>query len=279
MGQYVYWHAPLWEVLLACTALLGLLIWLTARVLRRPDLHTALSSIDPALTTLPLLFFDQVRGITCLNTAAEDLMRRLAENPDSTNRNTLTETLNRVYAQGQVVQHEDWPEEGHTLVVNPIAASSRTTKGVLALIVHEYPEPPQPITDVTEEPKAWIVIGTSVQIHATRPVVRTQMNHNKEGNGALKWQEQPLSHLEEILLRYLLDHSTEVQTVEILFKVVWPDDPVEGYGLRAEQRDRLRRLIYQLRQHIEPDPGNPRFIITAHGAGYALYPEQEVTIP
>jgi hypothetical protein len=33
----------------------------------------------------------------------------------------------------------------------------------------------------------------------------------------------------------------------------------------------LRRLVFQLRQRVEPDPANPRYVLTARGVGYALY--------
>jgi DNA-binding response OmpR family regulator len=84
--------------------------------------------------------------------------------------------------------------------------------------------------------------------------------------------------MEEQLLRYLLDHPVGVQPAAALFRVIWPDDDIGGYGLRPEQQDRLRRLVYQLRQHTEPDPRNPRFVVTAHGVGYALYPEQDLAV-
>ena len=37
-----------------------------------------------------------------------------------------------------------------------------------------------------------------------------------------------------------------------LFAAVWPDDEVDDLGLRPDQKDRLRQLIYQLRQRVEP---------------------------
>lgn len=71
MGQYVYWHAALWEVLLVAVAGLACLAWLAWRALGRPDLREALAAIDPALNEQALFLFDRVRGITCLNDGAE----------------------------------------------------------------------------------------------------------------------------------------------------------------------------------------------------------------
>ena len=77
MGQYVYWHAPLWEVLSVILIGLALLGWLILCVLRRPDLTAVLSAIHPALNDQPLFFFDCVKGITCLNEAAEQTLNNL----------------------------------------------------------------------------------------------------------------------------------------------------------------------------------------------------------
>jgi peptide/nickel transport system substrate-binding protein len=93
----------------------------------------------------------------------------------------------------------------------------------------------------------------------------------------LIWREHQLSHTEDTLLRYLFGHQAEVKTAEVLFRVVWPDDQVDRYGLRADQKDRLRRLVYQLRNHVEPVPRNPRYVCTAHGAG--AVPRRRINAP
>ena len=77
------------------------------------------------------------------------------------------------------------------------------------------------------------------------------------------------------LLRYLLDHANEVHDAEALFSAVWIEDEVDTLGLRPDQRDRLRRLVFQLRQHVEPNPSVPRYVCTAHGVGYVLYADEE----
>jgi len=95
----------------------------------------------------------------------------------------------------------------------------------------------------------------------------------------MAWQENQISPTEEALLRHLLTHSNEVQAAEALFSAVWPDDEVGTFGLRPDQKDRLRRLVFQLRQHVEPDPRAPRYVRTAHGAGYVLYSNGELALP
>jgi len=72
MGQHVYWHAPLWEVLLVILIGLALLGWLVVRLLRRPDLAAMLSAIHPTLNDQPLFFFDCVKGITCLKKVSDN---------------------------------------------------------------------------------------------------------------------------------------------------------------------------------------------------------------
>ena len=77
MNQHIYWHAPLWEVLLVILTSLAFLGWLLVRALRRPDLPAALSAIHPAMNDQPLFFFDRVQGITCVNNAAEQTLDEL----------------------------------------------------------------------------------------------------------------------------------------------------------------------------------------------------------
>jgi len=77
MEQHIYWHAPLWEVLLAVSMSLALFAWLTMRLIRRPDLPSVLSAINPALNNQPLFFFDRLQGVTCLSDAAERAVNNL----------------------------------------------------------------------------------------------------------------------------------------------------------------------------------------------------------
>ena len=53
MTQHIYWHAPVWEVLLLGLTGLALLAWLVWRAVRRPHPSAALSTIDPALKYPP----------------------------------------------------------------------------------------------------------------------------------------------------------------------------------------------------------------------------------
>jgi hypothetical protein len=282
MGQHVYWHAPLWEVLLVILIGLALLGWLVVRLLRRPDLAAMLSAIHPTLNDQPLFFFDCVKGITCLNEAAERTLNNLPASRQQFLLDVLTETLLEAYEEARITRQQDWPESDHTLIAAPISRQPDVIAGVLALVATETPLPPA--VGLAEEyravkTEAWLTLGRTLRLHCTRPVVHVKrIGPTMAEKATTTWQEYQLSYMEETLLRYLLEHQAEVQTSETLFRVVWPDDKVDRYGLRPDQRDRLRRLVCQLRRHVEPDLRNPRYVCTAHGVGYVLYREQELAV-
>lgn len=282
MDQYVYWHAPLWEVLLVILISLALLAWLVVHLLRRPDLSAALLAINPVLNDQPLFFFDRVKGIMCLNDAAEQTFNDLLTSQQQFLLDVLTETLLEAYEEAHTTQRQEWPDADSTLIAVPISRQPDDVTGVLALVTKEGPLPlAERLVDepLSADTQAWLMLGPAVRLHCTRPVVQVRrISPTRAENATATWQEYQLSYMEETLVRYLLEHQAEVQTSETLFRVVWPDDPVSGYGLRPDQSDRLRRLVYQLRQHVEPDPRNPRYVCTVHGIGYVLYLEQGPTI-
>ncbi len=63
------------------------------------------------------------------------------------------------------------------------------------------------------------------------------------------------------LLYHLVNNAGWVMTHEMLLSKVW------GYEYRDEA-GLLRLYITYLRQKIEPDPANPRYILTERGVGY-----------
>ena len=282
MSQHVYWHAPLWEVLLVILISLALLGWLVARLIRRPDLPAALSAINPALNDQPLFFFDRVKGVTCLNDAAEQTVDNLPASQQQFLLDVLTETLLEAYEEARITRQPDWPKSDSALMAVPIFRQPGVVAGVLALVTIETPLPPAERLagqHLVAETKDWLALGSTLRLHCTRPVVQVRrIAPTMAEKATAAWQAYQISRTEGALLRYLLEHQGEVQTAETLFGVVWPDDPVRDYGLRPDQRDRLRRLVYQLRQHVEPDPRNPRYVCTTHGVGYVLYLEQEPTV-
>jgi two-component system KDP operon response regulator KdpE len=63
------------------------------------------------------------------------------------------------------------------------------------------------------------------------------------------------------LVHYLLEHAGNVVTHRRLLQAVWGPD----YGNEVEY---LRVFVNQVRKKIEPDPRNPRFLLTEPAVGY-----------
>ena len=72
-----------------------------------------------------------------------------------------------------------------------------------------------------------------------------------------------LTHLEFRLLHTLITNPGQVITTENLVEYVW------GYS-GAGDRDLVRGLVQRLRKKVEPDPRQPKYIITHPGLGYSF---------
>jgi DNA-binding response OmpR family regulator len=72
-----------------------------------------------------------------------------------------------------------------------------------------------------------------------------------------------LTHLEFRLLQHLLANAGHVMTAERLTTHVW------GYQGSGD-RQLLKQLVHRLRQKVESDPGNPRYVVTVPGIGYLI---------
>jgi len=83
-----------------------------------------------------------------------------------------------------------------------------------------------------------------------------EASHVEEGN--IK-----MSHKEFEVLAYLLKHRNEVVSRYKLLEDVW------GYEAQPTTRT-VDNFILKLRQKIELNPNDPKFILTVHGAGYKL---------
>lgn len=82
-----------------------------------------------------------------------------------------------------------------------------------------------------------------------------------------KLVDPPLTVKEFQLLELLYTHKGQVISKDEIAKNVWD---YEVYDYNA-----IDALIYRLRQRIETDPGNPRFIVTVRGFGYKLVAQPE----
>ncbi|GHO42831.1 response regulator transcription factor [Ktedonospora formicarum] len=76
-----------------------------------------------------------------------------------------------------------------------------------------------------------------------------------------------LTPTEYDLLKALISNSGKIMTRQMLLAQVWGT----GYGAEAHY---LHVYIGQLRRKIEPDPAQPRFILTISGVGYRFNSEE-----
>jgi two-component system KDP operon response regulator KdpE len=79
-------------------------------------------------------------------------------------------------------------------------------------------------------------------------------------------QEVKLTPTEYDLLKALIKNSGKIMTRQMLLSQVWGT----GYGAESHY---LHVYVGQLRRKIEPDPTNPRFILTISGVGYRFNAE------
>lgn len=86
----------------------------------------------------------------------------------------------------------------------------------------------------------------------------------KDGN------ELQLRARELDLLLYLAQHPDQVVTKQELYEVIWKDNLGDAYY------NNVAVHVKRLREKIESDPENPRFIVTVWGIGYrfALHPSE-----
>ena len=81
-------------------------------------------------------------------------------------------------------------------------------------------------------------------------------------------QPVKLTPTEYRLLVYLATNANRVISHRELLRAVWGPE----YGDEAEY---LRVYTRYLRQKLEPDPANPRYLLTQAGAGYMLFQPEE----
>ncbi|MCL2684727.1 MAG: response regulator transcription factor, partial [Synergistaceae bacterium] len=73
----------------------------------------------------------------------------------------------------------------------------------------------------------------------------------------------PLTPKENELLKYFAAHPGKVISRETLLEAVWDIDPDSDITTRS-----VDTHVARLRQKIEENPSDPKFLLTAHGAGY-----------
>lgn len=101
-----------------------------------------------------------------------------------------------------------------------------------------------------------------IPIHGPRETSYLKLSTNRREVVVNDGEPIALTPLEGRLLDYLMANAGLVLTFEALIDHVW--------GPEGADRDMLRQLIRRLRSKIEPDPANPRYIITTPALGYSL---------
>lgn len=81
-------------------------------------------------------------------------------------------------------------------------------------------------------------------------------------------ERQDLTNREFLLLEYFIHHQGELLTRERLLDDIW------GYEVYPTTRT-IDTHVRRLRKHIEPNPEQPRYIKTVHGAGYLFEVEEK----
>ncbi len=79
-------------------------------------------------------------------------------------------------------------------------------------------------------------------------------------------QTVDLTPTEFRLLRYLVSHPGRPFTREALIEAVWGYDSSVGSGRTVDVH------VRHLREKLEEDPSNPRWLLTVHGVGYRFEP-------
>jgi hypothetical protein len=275
MYQQIYWHAPLWQILLVGAFSLAMMIQLIVSAWRRPTPSEALAILDPILNEQPAFRYKPETGLTYLNAKAVTFLNQTEGGNEPSARAALLDTLLEAWEERRLVRRVNWPDDAHAFLALPLLNETHQANSVLGFVVPVLqPQAEQMANKIPElAAEDWQIIGPRLHLHPTQPYVRVRQRPSVTGEPTA-WQTRQLTPLTEALLRHLWHHRGEVQSSEVLFAHVWPAEEVSHYGLRPDQKNRLRRQIHQLRQQIEPNPGNPRYVVTAHGVGYVLYAEE-----
>jgi len=82
-----------------------------------------------------------------------------------------------------------------------------------------------------------------------------------------RFDTSQLTAKEHLMWQYMLRRAGQVCEKDDLIRAVWPEDRIYEQGIRD---DSLAQLVRRLREKIEPDPSNPKYILTLPGRGYRL---------
>ena len=113
---------------------------------------------------------------------------------------------------------------------------------------------------VAPEPESTLLTAGDFQIDLETRKVLVADQAGREGQPATQ-REVHLTPKEFDLLVYFVKHSGKVLTHRTLLAAIWG-------GNYVEQNEYLRVFVGNLRKKLEPDPSNPRYILTEPWIGY-----------
>ena len=97
------------------------------------------------------------------------------------------------------------------------------------------------------------------QEQVRRPVELARSNQTEVAENA---ETRAFAYLEGKVYEYLKAHVGEVCDREEIKRAVWENNPPTNSA--------LQKIIERIREKIEPDPNNPRYLIAVRGQGYIL---------
>ena len=116
-----------------------------------------------------------------------------------------------------------------------------------------------------------LVTRVKAALHRARRTTSERMTYERWPlsvdlrNNLVKVDDEPtyLTPLEFRLLSTLVQNAGRVISHETLLRRVWGPQ-------YEDRRQYLKLYVWYLRQKLEPDPSNPRLILTERGKGYCL---------
>ncbi|MBM4431066.1 MAG: hypothetical protein FJ026_12070 [Chloroflexi bacterium] len=115
-----------------------------------------------------------------------------------------------------------------------------------------------------------VILGQSRQARSVIDAIRVD---KKSGDVWVAGKQlAPLTNLGYRLLLCLYDNSGCICDKYDIVEAVWGEDYVD----RVDD-SRIAKLVSRLREAVEPDPENPRYIVTCHGRGYKLVQPSEAS--
>jgi DNA-binding winged helix-turn-helix (wHTH) protein len=106
---------------------------------------------------------------------------------------------------------------------------------------------------------------------------RIHVDHKRHSVWVNGYEIRKLTRLEFKLMAYLEKHRGQICTRDEVAQHLYPDDmKLEGEGV---SETRLDSVVKRLRKQIEPNPKEPRYVITVRGQGFQLKNGDESDAP